>query len=154
MKSRHFVVALATVVVVGGVVFAFMREAPTESSPNAAATGPTLASVTEAAVATTSDEAAPQAVHVDDLTVHPDDHTGPVLIRGIVAGVNQQENVVALIDAREFEACGTVACATNYLPVRVTGTLPEPLSLVQITGEVVKGTNGLEVRADALETVK
>ena len=142
MKTGPLVVALAAVVVVGGVAFAFMQEVPAETSPD-----------TTAATTAVMDETPSQAVHVDDLTANPDEHTGTVLIQGVVAGVDQKENVFALIDAREFEACGTVACATNYLPVRVTGTLPEPLSLVQVSGEIVTGTKGLEVRADALEAV-
>ncbi|MFN3166430.1 MAG: hypothetical protein ACE37H_05125 [Phycisphaeraceae bacterium] len=139
MKSSHIIVAGATAVIIGGSVFAFLREAPTEPSPDAA----------DAASASTS-----PFVHVDELAAHPDDYSGRVFIRGVVAGINQEEGVVALIDSREFEECGTVACATTYLPVRVNGTLPKALSLVQVVGEVTRGANGLEIRADSMEGVK
>ena len=156
MKSSHVIVAGAAAVIVAGVVFAFLREAPAEPSPDA---------VTEVAASLSADEGEPvttdaasastsQSVHVDELTANPNDYTGSVMIRGVVAGINQEEGVVALIDSREFEECGTVACATNYLPVRVDGTLPEPLSLVQVVGEVTRGADGLEVRADSVKDVK
>lgn len=139
MKSGRYIVAGAAAVTIGCVVFAFLRESSTAPLPGTADQTDALAS---------------QSIHVDELTANPNDYTGRVLIRGIVAGINHEEGVVALIDLREFEECGTVACAKNYLPVRVDGTLPEPLSLIQVVGEITRGTNGLEVRAESVEGVK
>lgn len=145
MKSGHIIIAGAAAIVIGGVAFAFLREAPSESTP---ATAPTILSS-----ANVNESDAPW-VHVDELAANPEGHNGKVLIRGVVAGINQEQGVVALIDSREFEECGTVACATNYLPVRVSGSLPKALSLVQVVGEVTRGENGLEIRAESVEDVQ
>lgn len=145
MKSSHVIIAGAAAIVIVGVAFAFLREAPAEPTPAKAPTVLSSANVNESDVA---------SVHVDELAANPEGHNGTVLIRGVVAGINQEQGVVALIDSREFEECGTVACATNYLPVRVSGTLPKALSLVQVVGEVTRGENGLEIRAESVEDVQ
>jgi hypothetical protein len=155
MKSGHFLVAGSAVIFIGGVVFAFLREAEPRQAPDTTAAAPALLSAreTDSEASHTTGKQTPRPVQVDELVMHPDDYQGRVLIRGVVAGVNQEEGVVALIDPREFEECGTVACALNLLPVRVNGTLPKALSLVHVIGEVTRGTNGLEVRAESVEDV-
>jgi hypothetical protein len=156
MKISHFLLAGSTAIIIGGVTFAFLREAEPRQAPDATAAAPALLSVgetdSEASHATGKEN--PRPVQVDELVMNPDGYKGRVIIRGVVAGVNQEEGVVALIDSREFEECGTVACALNLLPVRVNGALPKALSLVQVIGEVTRGTNGLEVRAESVEDVR
>jgi hypothetical protein len=156
MKSSHFIVAGAVAIIIGGVAFAFLREAEPGQTPDAASEAPALLSADEGGseAAHAAGKATPRSVQIDELVTNPNDYAGRVLIRGVVAGVNQEEGVVALIDPREFEECGTVTCALNLLPVRVNGTLPEALSLVQVVGEVIRGTNGLEVRAESVEDVR
>ena len=137
-------VSAAAVVVVAGVALTFARAAT--PADGAAASAPTTAPATRPA------EELPE-VQVDDLAKNPDAYAGRVRLRGVVAGVNKEEGVVALIDAREFEACGTVGCAETLVPVRVAGDLPKATTLVVVTGELVKSERGLEFKAESVQVL-
>jgi hypothetical protein len=80
-------------------------------------------------------------------------HKGPVVVEGVVSRVYAKEQKLGLIDTAEFKRCGTVTCADMVLPVRWTGSMPEPKALVRIEGEVRKGAAGLEFLARSLEKV-
>lgn len=71
-------------------------------------------------------------------------HKGPVVVEGVVSQVYSKEQRLGLIDAAEFKRCGVVTCATEVLPVRWSGKMPEAKDVVRVEGEVKKGAAGLE----------
>lgn len=137
MKSGKIAVALAAVVVVAGIAYAFLREkgAFAESRGEPASASSALAGV----------------VQVDDLADSPEKYQGEIVLKAVVARVNKSKGVLSVIDFREFEACGEVGCARNYLPVKVEGELPEPKTVVELAGEVVRTEKGLVFQAKRLE---
>ena len=73
---------------------------------------------------------------VDDLMRNVDQHRGPVSVAGVVSGASTTEQMLVLIDAKEFADCGTTTCATLALPVRWTGAMPQLSQSVQVEGQV------------------
>lgn len=137
MRSGTIAVILAGFVVIAGVTCAFVRdggdadpdEAPARSEPSAV------------------------AVHVDDLADNPEKFRGEIVLRAVVSAVKKSDGVFAVIDSREFESCGVLTCAKNNLPVKFSGELPGPRTVVEITGEVVKGDKGLVFDAKRVDRV-
>jgi len=129
MKSGIIAVILAGLVLVAGITYAFIRDrgdaVADETSPPAKL------------------EASAAPVQVDDLADNPDKFKGEIVLRAVVSAVNRSDGVFAVIDSREFESCGVLTCAKNSLPVKFNGELPDPRTVVEITGEVVKGEKGL-----------
>jgi len=136
MKTGTIVVSLATVVVVAGLGYAFLQK------KDAADAGSQLVSSTGVGDL--------EFIHVDDLAVNPDAYAGVFVLKAVVAKVNTVENVISVIDLREFENCGELTCAKYYLPVKVTGDLPEPATTVLITGQLVRDRSGLAIQASEL----
>jgi hypothetical protein len=58
-----------------------------------------------------------------------------VRVEGVVSAVSANTGTFALIDLREFEACGLDDCALR-LPVRWTGLMPSVREVVQVEGQV------------------
>lgn len=135
MKSGAVAVALSGLVVVSGLTYAFAAD---EGKPGPARTA--KAEVNPAAV-----------VQVDDLAEKPEKFKGQITLKAAVARVNKSKGVFSVIDAREFESCGEVDCAKHYLPVRFSGELPKPETIVRITGEVVKSDKGLVFEAKSVD---
>lgn len=148
LRTGSLAVALASAVVVTGVAHAFTRAVPAAAE----SASPPLDPLPVAAAGEAAD-ADLREVHVDDLAKDPDAHRDRLRLRGVVAGVNQDAGVVGLIDAREFESCGTLTCAENVVPVRMAGELPPAKTLVLATGTLVEGETGLEFAADAVEVL-
>lgn len=138
MVNGRFVVAVAAVVVVVGISAAFIREDTRRTDK-------------EPVPMSDHTELGPSVVQVDDLAKAPENHQGEVLLRGVVSGVNEAESVFAVIDAREFEACGVLTCAAYVIPVVFSGELPKPKSSVEITGKVVRGEKGMAFEAKTVE---
>ena len=136
MKSGKLAVALAAVVLVAGISYAFLREKGA------------VAESWESASAATASSA---LVQVDELAESPGKYQGEIVLKAVVARVNRAKGVLSVIDFREFEACGEVGCARNYLPVKVEGELPEPKTVVELAGEVVRTEKGLVFQAKRLE---
>jgi len=140
MKSGIIAVVLAGIVVIGGITYAFQR------------TGDRLA---DGVVAVASNpHGSAEAVNVDDLAGNPEGFQGEFLLRGAVAGVRKTEGIFAVVDSREFESCGVLTCALNTLPVKFDGVLPAPGTIVEITGRVIRGKDGLIINAVRVKTVK
>jgi len=129
MKRGALVVGLAGFAVVAGIAYAFLREKTAPADPEPARTA--------------RPDASPMAIQVDDLARNPEDYRGEIVLRAVVAGVNGSEGVFGVIDAREFESCGELTCAENTLPVKFAGDLPEPRTVVAITGRLVREKRGL-----------
>ncbi|NOZ23999.1 MAG: hypothetical protein GXP25_23220 [Planctomycetes bacterium] len=139
MRTGILAVILAGVVVVAGITYSFIRNRDAcvdEALPTAARPGPLS-----------------QVVHVDELAKDPGRFAGDIVLQGVVAGVKKSEGVFGVIDSREFESCGSLTCAENILPVKFAGELPEPKSVVQITGRVVRGEKGLLFEAKGVEVM-
>lgn len=138
MKSGIIAVILAGIVVVGGITYAFQRtgDRPVDG------------------VVTVTPGKLSEVVNVDDLANKPEDFKGEFVLRGAVAGVSKTDGVFAVVDSREFESCGVLTCALNTIPVRFNGELPEPKTIVEITGRVIRGENGLIINAESVKAVK
>ncbi len=139
MNSGKIAVVFAALVTVLGIGWAFVRG----GSQVAAESTPVAAEKTES-----------QAVHVDELAERPSDHAGEITLRAVVARVNEEAGLFSVIDAREFESCSSLTCAKHYVPVKFSGRIPEPKSIVQLTGHTVKTEKGLVFEAKRLEAVK
>ncbi|VAX31227.1 hypothetical protein MNBD_NITROSPIRAE03-1148 [hydrothermal vent metagenome] len=140
MKSGIIVVVLAGIVVMGGIAYAFHR---TGDRP-----------VNEVVAVTANPHGLSEVVYVDDLAKKPEDFKGELVLRGAVAGVSKTNGVFAVVDSREFESCGVLTCALNTIPVKFDGELPEPKTIVEITGRVIRGENGLIINAESVKAVK
>ena len=141
MRTGTIVVALAGLVVVAGIAYSFTRQ-----MDQSTAAGPPVAanSITSSRI-----------VHVDELAETPEDFKGEITLRAAVAAVNESEGVFGVIDAREFESCGQLdCCERTVLPIKFAGDLPEPRTVVEITGWVVQSELGLVIDADHIEVVK
>lgn len=133
MKSGAVTVCFAALVTASGIAVAFVRDG---------GASPTVAEAQTAAGA---------SVEVDDLADHPERYAGEVTLRAAVARVNRSKGVVSVIDAREFESCGSVDCAKHYVPVKLDGPLPEPKTVVTLVGRVTRTERGLVFEASRLE---
>ncbi len=138
MKSGKISVAIAGIVVAGGIYYAFRRS---EGKP-----GPL------AVVQKTKETVKP--VYVDELAKNPEKFPGEFVLRGLVAGVKKSAGVFGLVDSREFELCGVVTCSKNIIPVKFNGKLPLPETTVNITGRMIQGKKGRIIAARRVELVK
>lgn len=137
MKTGNIVVSIAAVIVVVGLVYAFIHQQH-----------PALA---ESESASRNEDSSQTFIHVDDLAANPESHDGEFVLKAVVAKVNAEAGVISVIDAREFEHCGELTCAKNYLPVKVTGDLPKPTAKLLITGQLVRDENGLTIHANEVK---
>lgn len=78
---------------------------------------------------------------------------GSIRVEGVVSQVFPKEQKLGLIDAAEFKRCGVVTCADLVLPVRWSGTMPEPKTHVRLEGEIQKLGVRMEFAAKSLEKV-
>ncbi len=129
MKSGTIAVMLAGFVLVAGIIHAFIRDSGDATADEASAPAKL--------------EASTAPVHVDDLADSPEKFKGEIVLRAVVSAVKKPQGVFAVIDSREFESCGVLTCAKNNLPVKFSGKLPQPRTVVEITGEVVESDKGL-----------
>lgn len=90
---------------------------------------------------------------VDDLMRNVDQHRGPVSVAGVVSGASAAEQMLVLIDAKEFADCGTTTCATLALPIRWTGAMPQVSQTVQVDGQVQEVAGKLVFVASAVGPV-
>jgi len=137
MKSGTVAVTLAGLVVLAGIAYAFVRDHGDSDAERAPAESETSA----------------VAVHVDDLGDNPEKFKGEIVLRAVVSAVKKSEGVFAVIDSREYESCGVLTCAKHTLPVTFSGELPDPRTLVEITGEVVHNDNGLVFAAKRVDRI-
>lgn len=87
---------------------------------------------------------------VEALMRDVDRHRGPVRVKGVVSAVAAQGRTFALIDLREFEACGLANCALT-LPVRWTGDMPAVRDVVVVNGDVREADGKLVFVASTME---
>lgn len=142
MKTGTIAVSLAAVVVVAGIGYAFFQQQDTA-----------LAESAESQTIANNGDSVETLVHVDDLAAKPESQTGEFVLKAVVAKVNAEAGVISVIDSREFEHCGELTCAKNYLPVKVAGELPEPATKLLITGQLVRDKNGLAIHAKEIKSL-
>lgn len=75
---------------------------------------------------------------------------GPLTVQGVVSMADTASQTLALIDVAEFEECGVVNCASLTLPVRWSGQMPHPESLVRLNGKVREQDGRLVFVAETL----
>lgn len=160
MKSGTIAVALAGFVVVTGIAYAFAADNRPSNAVSDAVAAKEPCCSEEGGAATCEDATATcepktgEAVHVDDLAAKPEGYKGEIVLKAAVARVSKSKDVFAAIDYREFKKCHELDCAKHYLPVKFSGDIPKPETLVQMTGQVVKGEKGLVFEAKKLEVIK
>lgn len=140
MNTGRIAVVFAAIIVVAGITCAFVRQ---DSS-----------GATRATSKSPPREVSTEIIHVDDLAQRLGAYQGELTLSAVVAGVNQSEGVISVIDSREFETCGTLDCARNYIPVKMSGELPKPKTRLQITGRIARTNKGLVFESGRVETVK
>jgi hypothetical protein len=79
-------------------------------------------------------------------------YPGNVRVEGVVAAVSATNQMLGLIDTREFQTCGLEGCALS-LPVRWTGAMPAPGETVLVGGSVQTKLGKLSFVAQTLEKV-
>lgn len=137
MKSNWIALALAGCAAVGGLTYAFLQyEKPTEQADAVES------SIQPDSTLTVVKETPDQPVHVDDLFENLENHSGRISLQGVVAGSDADKGVFGVIDLREYEECGVLSCAKFTMPVRFSGDLPEAKTILTMTGEVVKTSDG------------
>ena len=140
MKSGTIAVVLAGFVVAAGITHAFVykRASATDQKPTLAANAAALSGL----------------IHVDDLVKMPQGFRGHIVLRAVVARVNKPQGVFGVIDAREYESCGSLSCCDQpILPIKFAGDLPEPKTFVRITGRVARSEKGLVFEARGVEVL-
>lgn len=91
---------------------------------------------------------------VDEFMTQVDDHKGPVLVQGVVSSASPDQKILALIDSKEFEACGVTTCARYTLPVSWGGAMPSVRAVVRVRGQVQETDGKLVFVATAVDTTR
>ena len=98
--------------------------------------------------------ASPQKVlGVDDFMKNVDRYRGKVSLEGVVSAITPEQQVISLIDAKEFQACEVTTCAQLTLPVQWRGPMPAVRDLVRVEGQAQEVKGKLMFVADKLEKV-
>ena len=90
---------------------------------------------------------------VDDFMKNVDRYRGKVSLEGVVSAVTPEQQVISLIDAKEFQACEVTTCAQLTLPVQWRGPMPAGRDLVRVEGQAQEVKGKLMFVADKLEKV-
>ena len=88
---------------------------------------------------------------VDEFMEGVDRFRGPVSLEGVVRTVAQDRGLLSLVDAAEFEECGSTACARWTLPVRWSGPMPKEEETVRVEGQVAEAGGRMVFVARKLE---
>lgn len=78
---------------------------------------------------------------------------GVVRVIGVVNTASAADQMLTLLDRREFEECGVTTCASLYLPVRWGGEMPSSGETVRIKGKTQSEGDKLVFVAQLLERV-
>ena len=151
MKTR-IAIAIVLLLAASVALWAFVQERSTPSSeppPQSAAEPP------ERASGETPRKESPQndtpLLDVDHFMQNVDDFPDTVRVKGVVAARDATTGMLTLIDAAEFESCGTITCAALALPVLWSNHMPELADTVVVTGAVRESDGKLVFVADNLD---
>jgi hypothetical protein len=92
------------------------------------------------------------ALGVEQFMKNVERYPGNVRVEGVVVAVSATNQMLGLIDTREFQTCGLEGCALS-LPVRWTGAMPAPGETVRVGGCVQTKLGKLSFVAQTLEKV-
>jgi len=87
---------------------------------------------------------------VENFMKNVEHYRGNVRVEGVVATVSASDQMLALIDVREFQTCGLEQCSLS-LPVRWSGTMPAVGQAVRTDGQVQEAKGKLVFVAKTLE---
>lgn len=74
-----------------------------------------------------------------------------VAIQGVVSSVSTENQLVGLIDTREFKDCKITTCSALTLPVQWAGAMPQVQETIQVTGTLQQRDGSFVFRAQDLE---
>lgn len=154
MKSGNIVVALAGFVIVLGIGYAFVTDHRSSAAAISTVTANEPCCSEEGEAGAVCEPKTDGIIQVDDLAAEPENYQGDLVLKAAVVRVNEAEGIFAVLDYREFKQCRVLDCAKRYLPVKFSGDIPGPETLVQMTGQVVEGEKGLIFKAKTLEVIE
>jgi hypothetical protein len=88
---------------------------------------------------------------VDEFMKNVDHYRGKVSLEGVVSAIAPEQQVISLIDAKEFQACGVTTCAQLTLPVQWRSPMPSERDLVRVEEQAQEVKGKLMFLADKLE---
>lgn len=92
-----------------------------------------------------------KALGIEALMKNVDSHRRRIAVEGVVSALSPTNQMLGLIDVREFQTCGLEQCAEFTLPVRWTGTMPTLGRTVRAEGEVQETRGKFVFVAQTLE---
>jgi len=92
-----------------------------------------------------------EALEVNSVAADPGAYKGDIKVRGVVADASAADSTFVLIDFREYKACGVVTCASKFVPVRYSGTLPEVKEELVVTGEMASSPKGYVLKGKEIQ---
>ncbi len=90
---------------------------------------------------------------VENFMKNVDRYRGSVRVEGVVAAVSATNQMLGLIDTREFQTCGLEKCGLS-LPVRWTGPMPALGQAVHADGRVQETEGKLVLVAKTVEKIE
>jgi len=94
------------------------------------------------------------ALGVENFMKNMKRYRGEVRVEGVVSAVSATNQMLGLIDVREFQTCGLKECGGLTLPVRWMGAMPTVGQAVRTDGEVQKTKGKLVFVAKTVEKVE
>ncbi len=94
------------------------------------------------------------SISVRDLMQNVAQYPGNVQIEGVVAQVYPENQLLGLIDRKEYAECNSVTCAKLILPVSWTGNMPKLKEQLLIKGVVGEDKGKMLFVAENLEKLK
>lgn len=138
MKKGFILLAAAGFVIISGISYSIAAR-----NDKAGGTAPQSASASTHKI-----------INVNDLAANPAAFQGNIILRGVVAGINNSQKIFGVIDVNEFKNCGTLLCSHSTLPVKYTGNPPKLKSIVNIIGRLTKNNKGMIIEARSIQVVK
>ena len=89
---------------------------------------------------------------VEQFMKNVDRYRGDVRVEGVVFAVSATNQMIGLIDVREYQTCGLKECGLS-LPVRWTGAMPAVGEAVRVGGNVQTKRGKLSFVAQTLQKV-
>jgi len=90
---------------------------------------------------------------VDEFMKNVDRYRGKVSLEGVVSAITPEQQLISLIDPKEFQACEVTTCAQLTLPIQWGGSMPVVRDLVRVEGQAQEVKGKLLFVADKLEKV-
>ena len=102
-------------------------------------------------MACAADQKPDAVLGIEQLMKEVDNYRGEIRVEGVVSSVLPANQMLSLIDTREFKECGITTCAQFTLPVHWSGSMPAVEETVLIDGTVREIEGKLIFEAKGLE---